>query len=227
MMCAHKDLDFKLAKSERKTLSIYVERDGSLTVRAPKDITEDKIGEILDKKRQWIRKSIAELEELNRTRVLRQFVNGEGFLYLGKSYRLRIEKNAEAPLSLSKGYFVLAQGHVISAKSRFVEYYKENGKRYIPARVELFRKKLGIDAQKIRVMELSNRWASRGKAGLNFHWKLMLAPQSIIDYVIVHELAHFIKADHSPRFWEYVESVMPNYRDKKNWLRANGAYLDI
>jgi len=227
MICAYKNMNFRLAKSERKTLSIYVERDGSLTVRAPKDITDDKLGEILDRKRHWIHKSIAELEELNKTKVLRQFVNGEGFLYLGKSYRLRIEKGAGKPLSLSKGYFVLDESHVSRAKARFVEYYKENGKRYIPARVEHFRKKLGVNPEKVRVMELSNRWASRGKRSLNFHWKLMLARQSIIDYVIVHELAHFIQADHSPRFWEYIESVMPNYREKKNWLRTNGAYLDI
>lgn len=140
---------------------------------------------------------------------------------------MRIEKGAETPLTLLKGYFVLDEAHVSNAKNRFIEYYKENGKRYIPARVEHFRKKLGTTPQKTRIMELSNRWASRGKSGLNFHWKLMLAPQSIIDYVIVHELAHFIKADHSPSFWEYVESVMPNYREKKNWLRTNGAYLDI
>ena len=227
MMYECKNMNFRLAKSERKTMSIYVERDGSLTVRAPKDITDHKLGEILDRKRHWIRKAIAELEELNRTRVLRQFVNGEGFLYLGKSYRLRIERGAGKPLSLSRGYFVLDESHVSKAKDRFIDYYKESGKKYIPARVEYFRKKLGVNPEGVRVMELRNRWASRGRSGLNFHWKLMLAPQSIIDYVIVHELAHFIQADHSSRFWEYVESVMPNYREKKNWLRMNGAYLDI
>ena len=227
MMCAHEGLTFRLAKSERKTLSIYVERDGSLTVRAPKDISPAKLNEVLDEKRQWIRRSMAELEELNRTRVLRQFVNGEGFLYLGKSYRLRIEKGAETPLALSRGYFVLAEDHVADAKNRFVVFYKESGRRYVPARVEHFGKKLGVDHGRVRVMDLCNRWASRGKSGLNFHWKLMLAPKSIIDYVIVHELAHFIRADHGPRFWEYVEAVMPNYREKKSWLRANGANLDV
>ena len=86
---------------------------------------------------------------------------------------------------------------------------------------------LGVNPNKIRVMELKNRWASRGKSGLNFHWKMMLAPISIIDYVIVHELAHYLKEDHSDEFWEIVESVMPNYKDKKEWLKINGAGLDV
>lgn len=227
MMCAFKDLDFRLEKSNRKTLSIYVERDGSLTIRAPNNISNEELGKIIERKSQWIHKSKNELKELNRSRVQRQFVNGEGFLYLGKSYRLKIEKEALKPLSLMRGYFVLDENCLQNAKQMFIKFYKEAGKRYIPERIEIFEKKLGVFPEKVRVMELKNRWASRGKSGLNFHWKLMLAPQSIIDYVIVHELAHFIKPDHSHGFWECVEAVMPNYREKKNWLKMNGAYLDI
>ena len=119
------------------------------------------------------------------------------------------------------------ENYLENAKQVFIDFYKEAGKRYIPPRVAHFDKKLGVLPEKIRVMELKNRWASRGNSGLNFHWKLMLAPQSVIDYVIVHELAHYIKADHSKIFWECVEAVMPNYQEKKNWLRTNGAYLDI
>ena len=76
-------------------------------------------------------------------------------------------------------------------------------------------------------MSLRNRWASRSKKGLNFHWKVMLAPISVIDYIIVHELSHLIKQDHGPAFLEIVESLMPNYHEKKGWLRINGANLDI
>jgi len=93
--------------------------------------------------------------------------------------------------------------------------------------VEYFSKKLGVKLPEIKVMDLKKRWASKSKKGLNFHWKIMLAPITVIDYVIVHELAHLKHQNHSDAFWELVGSVMPSYLDRKNWLRLNGAGLDI
>ena len=86
---------------------------------------------------------------------------------------------------------------------------------------------MGVIPKKISIRELKNRWASISNTSLNFHWKIMMAPLSIIDYITVHELAHYIEPNHGIKFWEVVESVMPNYYEKKNWLRMNGAFLDI
>jgi predicted metal-dependent hydrolase len=227
MIQTYKDITYNLARSDRKTMSIYVELDGRVSVRAPKDLEISKINKIIDLKSYWIYTSLSEVEQLNGSKVKRQMVDGEGFLYLGKSYRLKIDKQLATPLALAQGYFILDEDHISRAKSHFINFYKEEAKKLIPKRVDYYKKKLGVNPNKIRVMELKNRWASRGKSGLNFHWKMMLAPISIIDYVIVHELAHYLKEDHSDEFWEIVESVMPNYKDKKEWLKINGAGLDV
>lgn len=221
------DITFSLIKSERKTISIYVEPDGSIIVRAPKNIALEKVNNILDLKRFWIYESLAEFQELSQTKVKRKVTNGEGFLYMGKSYRLKIDKNLQKPLSLTQGYFLIDEKQIHKVKEHFINFYKEKGNKHIPQRVEYFKKKIGVEPKNIVIRELKNRWASRSRTALNFHWKVMLAPMSIIDYIIVHELAHFIKKDHSNEFWEIVESVMPNYVEKKNWLRTNGANLDI
>jgi predicted metal-dependent hydrolase len=223
----NKDIPYSLSRSKRHTMSIYVEPDGKVTVKAPADAHIDKIRSIIEFKSYWIYKSIAELEDLNKSKVVRTIANGEGFLLLGRSHRLRIEKGLQKPLSLSDDLFILDEKYVSNAKKYFIKFYREQGMKHIPARVDLFKKKLGLDPKKVRVMELKNRWASRSRTGVNFHWKLMLAPISIIDYVIIHELAHFLHEGHSARFWEVVESVMPNYYDRKNWLRENGASLNI
>jgi len=227
MICTYKDITFTLARSGRKTMSIYVEPDGSVLVRAPKKVKEEQINAIVDLKRYWIYKSMAEFQELNKTKVTRQIISGEGFLFMGKSYRLKINGNNSPPLALDQGYFILDENKMDKARQCFIEFYREQGKEHISQRVEYFQKKLGIEPNGVRVMDLKTRWASRGNKRLNFHWKIMLAPMSVIDYVVVHELAHYIKEDHSPAFWEIVESVMPNYREKKEWLRLNGANLDI
>ena len=221
------DITYSLIRSDRKTISIYVEPDGSIIVRAPEKISVDKVNGILDLKRFWIYKSLTEFQELNHTKVKRKVASGEGFLYLGKNYRLKIDKDREKPLSLAQGYFLLDENHILRAREHFINFYKEKGKKHIPTRVDYFKKKIGVEPKNIVLRELKNRWASRSKTALNFHWKVMLAPMSIVDYIIVHELAHYLKKNHSSEFWEIVESVMPNYIEKKNWLRLNGANLDI
>lgn len=87
---------------------------------------------------------------------------------------------------------------------------------------------MGVEPKNIRVMELQNRWGSCTEHGnLNFNFKCMMAPLSVIDYIVVHELAHIKYKDHSPDFWNIVDKVIPDYENKKNWLRENGASLDI
>jgi len=226
-MYSYGDIQYSLVKSNRKTVSIYVEPNGSVLVRAPNDITLEKINDILGKKRPWIYRALAEFQELNHKKVERKIANGEGFLFLGKSYRLKLDTGLAGSLSLFQGYFLLDENQASQARDLFVKFYKEQGKEFLPSRVEYFKDKLGVEPNKIVVRELKKRWASRSKTALNFHWKIMLAPISIIDYIIVHELAHILKEDHSLEFWEIVESVMPDYIERKNWLRMNGAFLDI
>lgn len=227
MICTCKDIAYSLTQTDRKTISIYVEPDGRITVRAPRRLDLYKINNIIDMKRPWIYRGIAELKELNRTKANRSFVNGEGYLYLGKSYRLKIEKNLNQPLSLKQGFFMLDESQTQKAKQHFINFYKEKGRKHIAERVDYFKKKIGVEPKPTRIMELKKRWASRSRTGLNFHWKIMLAQVSVIDYIVVHELAHLKREDHSLHFWEIVESVIPNYAEKKNWLRLNGANLDI
>lgn len=227
MICTHKDIQYSLTQTDRKTVSIHVEPDGNITVRAPRNIDLEKVDSIVELKLGWIYKAISEVEELNRKRVYRRLVDGEGYLYMGKTYRLRIEKNLDVPFSLTQGYFELEESQIESAKDLFINFYKEKGKEHITRRVEYFGKKIGVEPKNIRVMKLRNRWGSQSKTGLNFHWKIMLAPMTVIDYIIVHELAHLRRKDHSPQFWKIVESVIPDYDEKRSWLRSNGANLDI
>jgi predicted metal-dependent hydrolase len=227
LICTYRGIAYSLTQTDRKTLSVYVEPDGRITVRAPRNMDLSKINNIIDMKRPWIYRGIAELKELNRTKVTRSFVNGEGYLYLGKSYRLKIEKDLNLPLSLTQGFFMLDESQTHKAKQHFINFYKEKGRKHIAERVDYFKRKIGVEPKPTRIVELKKRWASRSRTGLNFHWKIMLAPISVIDYVVVHELAHIKREDHSLHFWEIVESVIPNYAEKKNWLRLNGANLDI
>jgi hypothetical protein len=223
----YKDITYSVERKERKTLSIYVEPTGKIKILAPKDISKEELNQIIENKRYWIYKSLSELEELNETKVEREIVDGEGFLYLGRSYKLKIQKNLKRPLTLRQGRFYLDKAHKMDAQDCFKEFYREKGLKHVSERVNYFKGKLGVSPNPVRVMELKNRWGSCSEKHLNFHWKIMMAPMKIIDYIIVHELAHIIEPKHSLRFWEIVGAVIPDYRQRREWLKVNGANLDI
>jgi len=229
-MAQFKDIEYTLQRSQRKTASIYVERDGKVSVLVPEDLSNSQVEELLEGKRKWIYRNLAEWEDLNATRVQRDYVNGEGFMYLGRSYRLKLVDEQDASLVLKDGYFCLLSnnGSAPNADTAFKKFYRDKGKRKIPVRVAHFQDRMGVEANAVKIMELKNRWASCTPEGnLNFHWKCMMAPSSVLDYIVVHELAHLIHPNHTQAFWNEVDKTMPDYADRKEWLRQNGAGMDL
>ena len=224
----YKDIEYSLKQSDRKTTSIYIERDGSVSVLAPRPFDTEHIEDILECKRRWIYKNLAEWEDLNRTRVHRQYVNGESFLYLGRNYRLSLVPRQDIPLTFFQGQFCLLKTSVPEAPELFKAFYKDKLRCRLDERVSGYAASLGVEPQSIKVMELKNRWGScSAKGAINFHWKCAMLPLSVLDYVIVHELAHIKEAHHSPLFWRTVEKVMSGYDEQKTWLKFNGAGMGL
>lgn len=229
----YKDIDYSLKKSDRKTTSIYIERDGSVSVIAPAPFNIDKIEQIIEKKRSWIYRSLAEWEDLNRTRVHREYVNGESFLYLGRNYRLQLISSADnhkqqVPLTFKNGQFFLFTEAVPEAPEHFKTFYKAKLQKKLSERQKIYSPKMGLQPSSVKVMELKNRWGScTANGALNFHWKCAMLPMTVLDYIVVHELAHIKHPKHDAAFWHSVEKVMPNYEDSKSWLKFNGAGMSL
>jgi predicted metal-dependent hydrolase len=228
-----KEIDYEVVRSRRATADIVVERDGRIIVRAPKHVPDERVEDIVEAKRYWIYKTLAEWRDLNATRVLREYRNGEGFLYLGRSHRLLLVAHQEEPLLLKDGRFCLRRdivdrGDIGAAQAAFRDYYIVRGIERIAGRVTYYAPKVGVKPVQVDVRELGNRWASCSPRGrLAFHWKCMMAPQTVIDYIVVHELCHFHHRDHTEAFWNEVDKVMPAYRERKEWLRVHGAGFDV
>ncbi len=229
-----RDIEYQLLPgSDRQTTDIVIERNGLITVRPPRRMTPSQVDETVLSKRMWIYRNLAEWRDLNAARVTREWVNGESFLYLGSSYRLSLVQEQDEPLKLKDGRFCLLRSIVTdggrqAAQAIFESYYRDNGLVRIKKRVAHFAAKVGVTTGAVQVKDLGYRWASCMASGdLHFHWKCMMAPLSVIDYIIVHELCHMHHRDHSDAFWNEVDKVLPDYRDRKEWLRARGAQLDL
>jgi len=223
------DIDINIEKTERrKTMSIFIERDGSVRVLAPATATDEKIETAVRAKEYQIFRKLAKWKELNRGKVNRKFVSGQSFLYLGRNYRLSIVEEQNVPLKISGGYFRLDKKHLDKAEKVFKEFYKEKATQKIKERLGQIEEKFQVRPTSVKVLELQNRWASwTPKNGLNFHWKCAMAPVAVLDYIITHEMVHIKYPNHSAEFWNELDKKMPNYREQEKWLKENGVKMSI
>jgi predicted metal-dependent hydrolase len=229
-----RDIHYKLLPgAQRRTTDIVIERDGVISVRPPISMTPEQVDETVLSKRLWIYRNLAEWRGLNAARVEREWVNGESFLYLGRNYRLSLVTEQSDPLMLKDGRFCLPRSVIhaagmVGAKSAFQAFYSNKGWLRLVSRVAHFARKVGASPGEVQVKDLGYRWASCQKSGdLHFHWKCMMAPVTVIDYIVVHELCHLRHRDHSAAFWNEVDKVLPDWRDRMEWLRVHGAGLTL
>jgi predicted metal-dependent hydrolase len=222
-------LDFELRESpQRRTIGIAVERDGSLTLTAPTGISKDKLEAAVRAKQLWIHQKLVSKEELNRSRTSKRYLTGEGFFYLGKSYRLKFVEHSEVPLKLTNGWFELIRSERPRAREIFIDWYTERLEPILQAEVAFLEAHLEVRAKGFQILDLGFRWGWCSHAGhLQFHWRLAMQPRSVVRYVVAHELGHLREPHHGEVFWQLLEKVLPEYEKQKNWLAKHGASFDL
>jgi predicted metal-dependent hydrolase len=216
-----------LIHSRRKTVALIIQRDGSLTVRAPLQMPEFTIQEFVQTHAEWIRKKQAQAKAAPPS-PKRSYSKGESFLYQGKEYPLTIVAHQRSGISFSGGKFHLAHSSLPKARQTFIRWYKTQARMVISERIAFLAKKNKFTYQKIRISSARTRWGSCSTNGtLSFTWRLVMAPAEVIDYVVVHELTHTQIRNHSSKFWHRVAEIMPEYKQYVSWLKKNGRFLTL
>lgn len=208
----------RMIRSKRRTIALIVERDGSVTVRLPLKTSTRAIEEFVQKHAEWVKKKQAELQSMV-PKQPHQYQPGERFLYLGQSYPLEIVKDVRKKLVLEES-FKLAESEQSHAEALFQEWYRKQARKIIAERVSFYAQQHAVEIGKVRITSARTRWGSCSSKGtLSFSWRLLMTPPDVIDYVVIHELAHMIHHNHSKRFWNLVEKWMPDYRERRKQLR--------
>lgn len=211
----------QIIRSRRKTLALIVKPDGSLIVRAPLRIPEKTIREFMEKNARWIEKKQSEVRSAIPS-APRQYAPGEMFLYLGNSYPLQIVQGQKKPLILD-GSFQMAESAQHESSQVFARWYRAQARQILSERINLYACQYDFQYKGIKITSARTRWGSCSSTGsLNFSWRLIMAPMDVVDYVVVHELVHTVFHNHSRRFWKRVETILPDYKERKKWLRKNG-----
>lgn len=217
---------YKLIRTRRRTIALMIGADATLVVRAPAHTPLDTIEQFVGRNTDWIKRTLARVQQRPQVKK-KEFVRGEAFLFLGKSYPLEVQTDTQEPLDLRDG-FILNEKEQSRGRELFIEWYKKEAKKIIAARVEWWARRFCLAYRSVNITCANRRWGSCAPNDrLNFSWRLVMAPISVIDYVVVHELAHITHKDHSRRFWSRVKAMYPDHKDAKTWLRANEVMLNL
>ena len=222
-------LNYTILRSpKRKKLTITVERDRKIIVHAPKETSEEEVCRVMDAKRQWILEKLRHPQKYHDRPHApgKEVVNGESALYLGRDYRIEVAETASGEIEFSR-LFLVPAAHQAKRREVLRDWYIARAKEKILARVEQHARALGVDFRAAKIVDNRFRWGScTVKDTVNFNWRLIKAPMFVIDYVIVHELAHLIEANHTSRFWGIVRANTPTMEKAKAWLKEHGQILE-
>jgi len=217
--------EYTVIKSNRKSLSIIIERDKSVVVRAPQTLSDDRIKEEVNRRKALILSKI-DSDQKAVKRTSKEFVDGEQFLYMGKYYSLQINVTEARAIEFREAFIVSARNSEV-AKNLLFEWYHQQAIEVLVPRIKYFAEHLGVKRKRINITAAKYTWGSCTPAGtLNFNWRIVKAPPEVMDYIVVHELAHLREHNHSAEFWNIVAVQLPQYEDAKQWLKFNGNELD-
>ena len=213
----------QIIRSNRKTLSLEIDDNADLIVRAPHSAPYVEIHKFISEKSVWFdnkkRLINAQLKDnLN-------YISSSQYLYLGSMYPVKIDNDIES-ISFNGEIFTVTNVNreimILTLKS----WYKKKFMEIALPRLSYFSDKHNLAFNQVRVKEQKTLWGScSSKNNINLNYLLIMAPIKVIDYVIVHELVHTIHKNHSTKFWQKIETIMPNYKDARYWLKKNGHKL--
>lgn len=205
---------------------LTIERDGSLTLRAADDVGHDELRDFVASRRRWIYRKLAEKEAVSYTPVTKELVNGEGFMYLGRSHRLLIVDRGSPIVKLQRGRLLLPASEIGRGHDAVIAWYRDRGLAWLPKRVKGWAKRLQVEVADFDVRDLGQKWGSADARGrIHIHWAAMQLRPPLVDYIVAHELAHLIEPHHGPSFWRVLARVQVDYEERKAELARSGADL--
>ena len=167
----------------------------------------------------WIRAQLSKLPET------KKFYDGLIFPFFGKNVRIHHSPEAKRGVWIEEN-IVWVSGHAEHVSRRVFDFIKESLKTRARSQANVFAERLGIKAGKITVRDTKSRWGSCNKNGdVSLSWRLALAPEKVLNYVIAHEISHIKQMNHSEKFWQTVALLTPDYKESEKWLKNNSDFL--
>ena len=211
-------IEYTLTRSKRKTLALYI-RDGKVEVRAPLKMPMKNIEKFISTKEKWINDKVKKTIEQAQQREDFTLSYGDTVVYRGDVYPI-IAKAVNSIGFDGTGFYIPPGYSPEEIKQACVRIYRMLAKRDLNEKVNEFSTMMSVSPSTVKINSANTRWGScSAKKSINFSWRLIMADDDVIDYVVVHELAHIIELNHSDKFWSVVENILPDYKIRQKRLR--------
>jgi predicted metal-dependent hydrolase len=222
--------------SRRKTVTIAIDPVDGVILKAPVDVTEQRLDAVVTAKGSWILQRLLDYQELGPAPPPREYVGGESYLYLGRHYRLKVVPNSsiEKPRAALRGAFLTVEigdgetDREEAVRGALVKWYRRQAGRRLPERVAIYAARVGLGCPPVLIRNQEKRWGSCSSKGeVRFNWRIIMGPMSLVDYVVAHEVCHLEVRDHSTAFWNLLGTVLPDYEDRRKRLRMEGRWYHV
>ena len=213
--------EVKIIKKEVENITLKVRPNGEAILTAPKSASDEHIKFIIKKRAKWIAQKRAFFASFKMPK--KEYVSGEDFKYLGRSYRLKVMQSKEECVKLQRGYlelFVKDKSDLERKRNLVYEWYHEKAMLYFFNILQEFNKIVKQDIKSVKIRQMKTRWGSCNpyKSYINLNIELIKKPKACIEYVVFHELAHLLYPDHSKKFYDYLSLYMPDWQKRKEIL---------
>lgn len=249
-------INFTAIRRKRKTICIRIDTSGIVTVIAPPKVSQKYMLDFVKSKADWIIKKQNEIKNIYDKRINREIAEGGSFMYLGEEYpihiilndklnKINIKLNSDFTsdnkhnksyhkevddIDLNKRGFMVYTNTLDKEKIKLAleKWYRERTLELVKNKINLYQSHFDDKVTDIKVKEQKRRWAScTGKNAILFNWRCSMAREDVLDYIVIHEMCHIDHKNHSKDFWNRVEEIMPNYKEKHNWLKINGINMTL
>ena len=218
---------YTLVRAKRKTLAIHITKDAAVEVRAPLKMPLSYIDRFVASKESWIRQRLAERIRVREAKAAFTLDYGDTVWLYGRPYPL-VATDGRRPIFDGVAFRIPAGMEADRIKEAVIRVYKQTARSVVADKLVSFAARMHVEPAGFHITSAGTRWGScSAKRSLNFSWRLMMADEEVIDYVVVHELAHIRELNHSPRFWAHVEAVLPDYRARQHRLKQLQSRLSV
>ncbi|GKU26061.1 M48 family metallopeptidase [Clostridium folliculivorans] len=223
-------MEYQLIRSKRKTVAIEVKED-KIIVKCPYNCSKQYVESLIDKNRVWIEETHKKVMGKKANKLT--YKEGQNIYYMGAPYEIKVIIGTRDLLEFDGEKFIFT---IMSSKFNNSEdsekvkmqlmmaWFRKKGAEYLTKRTCDLAKQLGLTINKVYIKNVRTIWGSCStKNNINYNIRLISMPKEVIDYVIIHELCHLVERNHSEKFWNLVERIIPNYRQRRNFLKNNSS----
>ncbi|PFP23591.1 zinc protease [Bacillus sp. AFS073361] len=226
-------MSFEIVYKKRESLGITIDVYGNIQVQVPRGTTDERVFQLIEEKWDWIQQKSKEMKDRLLGQKVKIYDQGEIFLYLGKEYPIKVSQD----INILQDYVVF-EGEMLKIvvkqledakiKQALKRFYYQECKRLVERSIRSYQKDFKTKPRSIRISDNNSNWGTcDSRQQLTFNWKLAMAPQQVIDYVVVHEMCHMVHLNHDRSFWRLVGKILPDYKEQENWLSLSSWKMTV